>query len=56
MCVGDLHGNTVDQAVGVVAENEENSTRMGWACHILETTIMEIFANLGWVSNRRICA
>ncbi|KAF7032207.1 hypothetical protein CFC21_043414 [Triticum aestivum] len=43
----DLHGNTVDQAVGVVAENEENSTRMGWACHILETTIMEIFANLG---------
>ncbi|XP_037418224.1 uncharacterized protein LOC119281929 [Triticum dicoccoides] len=53
----DPRWNTSDQVVvGVVAENEENITRLKWACHTLETTIMEILANLGWMSNRRICA
>ncbi|KAE8811708.1 hypothetical protein D1007_11502 [Hordeum vulgare] len=52
----DPRWNAPDQVMSVVAEDEENNTRMGWACCILETTIMEVFANLGWMTNRRICA
>ncbi|VAH83237.1 unnamed protein product [Triticum turgidum subsp. durum] len=56
---GDLNSDprwAPDQVMRIVAENEENNTRMRWACRILETTVMEILANLGWISSRRICA
>ncbi|XP_048568485.1 uncharacterized protein LOC125549028 isoform X1 [Triticum urartu] len=52
----DPRWNTPEQVVGVVVGKEENITRMRWACRTLETTIMEILANLGWMSNKRICA
>ncbi|KAM3334639.1 hypothetical protein ACQJBY_029213 [Aegilops geniculata] len=55
---GDLNSDprwAPNQVMGVVAENEENNMRMRWACRILETT-MEILANLGWMSSRRICS